>query len=246
MPRFSTFWTNPRATIRPLPSSGLLRCKDRRITGEIFDLLHRHDDNFFGGIDLQDFHIIADRMPDGVLHDQLLIVHEHNLHPILHDRYLLVRWPSPIRLSALLQPQQPTSAWPADSPSPARAVPRWSCRQARLHDLSAFRDVPSIPEPCARPLRPSVPPEVAPSLAATPFSRHHPPAPRSTQRYRRARLPRGRRPRPAAGRRLRQLFPSSPTIPPKDPPTSLPTAVASPTPRHPLPAAVGARGGDSA
>jgi hypothetical protein len=41
--------------------------EDLGIAGDVFDLLHGDDDDFPRGIHLQDFHIIADGMPDGIL-----------------------------------------------------------------------------------------------------------------------------------------------------------------------------------
>ena len=59
--------------------------KDRRIAGDVFDLLHRDDGHFLGGVHLQDFHVVADGMADGVIDEQFLIVGEDYFDPIDHD-----------------------------------------------------------------------------------------------------------------------------------------------------------------
>lgn len=72
------------------PSASFLARKNSRITREILDLLHGNDDHFLRRVDLQDLHIVTDRMADGILDHQLLIVDKHNFYPILHKQPLLL------------------------------------------------------------------------------------------------------------------------------------------------------------
>ncbi len=67
----------------------LLRGKDRGITGQVLDLLHRDDDHFLCRVDLQHFHIITDRMADRILDQQLLIVYKYDFYPVLHAHPLI-------------------------------------------------------------------------------------------------------------------------------------------------------------
>ena len=61
------------------------RGKHRGIAGDVFDLLHGNDGDFFGSIDLQDFHISADGMADGIIDQQFLIIGKDDFYPIDHD-----------------------------------------------------------------------------------------------------------------------------------------------------------------
>lgn len=61
------------------------RGKHRGIAGDVFDLLHGDNGHFFGGINLKNFHIIADGMADRVLDQQFLIVGKHDFYPIHHN-----------------------------------------------------------------------------------------------------------------------------------------------------------------
>jgi hypothetical protein len=61
------------------------RGKDRRVARDVFDLFHGDNGHFFGGIDLQDFHVVADGMADGVIDQQFLIIGKDDFYPIDHD-----------------------------------------------------------------------------------------------------------------------------------------------------------------
>lgn len=64
-------------------------CKHRSIAGDVFDLFHGDDRDFFGGVDFQDFHVIADGMANGILDQQFLIIGKDDFDPIDHDGSLV-------------------------------------------------------------------------------------------------------------------------------------------------------------
>ena len=59
--------------------------KYRGIAGDVFDLLHGNDGDFFGGIDFEHFHIVANGVANRIVDQQFLIVGKDDFDPIDHD-----------------------------------------------------------------------------------------------------------------------------------------------------------------